>query len=79
MGINLFMHHKRAVYRFQQTEQVLRDRSISDTKTFTECLDPFHRAALPKKKATGRSYTNMQNIQLNVQYANVNCRPDLLL
>jgi hypothetical protein len=42
MGINLFMRYKRAVYRFQQTEQVLRDRSISDMKKFAERLDPFN-------------------------------------
>jgi len=79
MGIKLFMRYKRAVYRFQQTEQVLRDKSISDTNKFTEYLHPFYRAALQGKKATGRSYTNIKNVQLNTQYANTKCRPNLLL
>jgi hypothetical protein len=62
MGINHFMTYKRAVYRFRQTEQVLGDKSISDTKKFTGYSQPFHRAALQEKKATGRSYTNIKNI-----------------
>ena len=57
------MRYKIAVYRFLQTQQLLRDGSISDTKKFAEYFHPFIRAGLQsKKKATSRSYTNIENI-----------------